>query len=74
MAEPTPADELRQAAAKLRGPAWRGVEDLAEPLADLLDQLAALADLNEYQPPRRRYDLTKALAVARAINASRERT
>jgi hypothetical protein len=74
MAEPTPADELRQAAATLRD--TRNSIDVLlkarELLAVLLDEQAQLTDRNEYRSPRHRYDTSKALAAARQINASGE--
>ncbi|MGS2641711.1 hypothetical protein [Streptosporangium sp. G12] len=40
---------------------------LAEPLAELMEESARQADMNEHRAPRHRRDLTQALAVAHVI-------
>ncbi|MEV0619554.1 hypothetical protein AB0I81_39990 [Nonomuraea sp. NPDC050404] len=59
----TDAETLRQAAARAR----QMTAAHAEPLAELLDDAARAADFNPQLSPRHRRDVSKAVAVARAV-------
>ena len=71
MTQPSPADELRAAAEKLRHPrvAEQHGPELAGPLARWLDSTAAYLDQNTH-PSWQEAVAAEPLAVARAINGS----